>query len=35
MRQIIKVLPKEERQTLLFSATQTTKVEDLAVSYLE
>lgn len=30
MRQIIKVLPKEERQTMLFSATQTTKVEDLA-----
>lgn len=30
MRQIIKVLPKEDRQTMLFSATQTTKVEDLA-----
>lgn len=30
MRQIIKVLPKEQRQTMLFSATQTTKVEDLA-----
>jgi ATP-dependent RNA helicase DDX18/HAS1 len=30
MRQIVKVLPKEERQTMLFSATQTTKVEDLA-----
>lgn len=29
MRQIIKILPKE-RQTILFSATQTTKVEDLA-----
>ncbi|KAJ3124721.1 ATP-dependent RNA helicase [Nowakowskiella sp. JEL0407] len=29
MHQIIKVLPKD-RQTLLFSATQTTKVEDLA-----
>lgn len=29
MRQIIKILPKE-RQTALFSATQTTKVEDLA-----
>ncbi|KAI8812086.1 P-loop containing nucleoside triphosphate hydrolase protein [Cladochytrium replicatum] len=29
MHQIIKILPKE-RQTLLFSATQTTKVEDLA-----
>ncbi|KAG1680156.1 hypothetical protein FOA52_000269 [Chlamydomonas sp. UWO 241] len=29
MRQIIKLLPKE-RQTMLFSATQTTKVEDLA-----
>ncbi|KAL8761197.1 MAG: hypothetical protein Q9184_002660 [Pyrenodesmia sp. 2 TL-2023] len=30
MRQIIKILPKEERMTMLFSATQTTKVEDLA-----
>ncbi|GAW25780.1 putative ATP-dependent RNA helicase HAS1 [Rosellinia necatrix] len=30
MRQIIKVLPSEQRQTALFSATQTTKVEDLA-----
>ena len=30
MRQIIKVLPKDERQTMLFSATQTRKVEDLA-----
>ncbi|KAJ5935531.1 hypothetical protein N7466_005078 [Penicillium verhagenii] len=30
MRQIIKILPKEERQTMLFSATQTTKVDDLA-----
>ncbi|KAH7444235.1 hypothetical protein KP509_02G070800 [Ceratopteris richardii] len=29
LKQIIKILPKE-RQTLLFSATQTTKVEDLA-----
>ena len=29
MRQIVKLLPKE-RQTMLFSATQTTKVEDLA-----
>ncbi|GBG92226.1 hypothetical protein CBR_g54769 [Chara braunii] len=29
MRQIIKLLPKD-RQTVLFSATQTTKVEDLA-----
>lgn len=29
MRQIVKILPKE-RQTALFSATQTTKVEDLA-----
>ncbi|KXN72909.1 DEAD-domain-containing protein [Conidiobolus coronatus NRRL 28638] len=29
MKQIIKILPKE-RQTMLFSATQTTKVEDLA-----
>jgi ATP-dependent RNA helicase DDX18/HAS1 len=30
MKQVIKILPKEERQTMLFSATQTTKVEDLA-----
>jgi ATP-dependent RNA helicase DDX18/HAS1 len=30
MRQIVKIFPKEERQTSLFSATQTTKVEDLA-----
>ncbi|TKA57576.1 ATP-dependent RNA helicase HAS1 [Cryomyces minteri] len=30
MRQIVKILPKDERQTMLFSATQTTKVEDLA-----
>ncbi|KAJ9499413.1 ATP-dependent RNA helicase [Exophiala xenobiotica] len=30
MRQIVKILPKEQRQTMLFSATQTTKVEDLA-----
>ncbi|MCJ1415147.1 ATP-dependent RNA helicase ddx18 [Xylographa parallela] len=30
MKQIVKVLPKDERQTMLFSATQTTKVEDLA-----
>lgn len=29
MRQIIKILPKD-RQTMLFSATQTTEVEDLA-----
>ena len=30
MRQIVKSLPKNDRQTMLFSATQTTKVEDLA-----
>jgi ATP-dependent RNA helicase DDX18/HAS1 len=29
MRQIVKILPRD-RQTMLFSATQTTKVEDLA-----
>ncbi|KAH6656483.1 ATP-dependent RNA helicase HAS1 [Truncatella angustata] len=30
MKQIIKILPSAERQSMLFSATQTTKVEDLA-----
>ncbi|OAG39898.1 ATP-dependent RNA helicase HAS1 [Fonsecaea monophora] len=31
MRQIVKILPdRDHRQTMLFSATQTTKVEDLA-----
>ncbi|KAI3976863.1 hypothetical protein MKX01_008721 [Papaver californicum] len=30
MKQIIKLLPKDKRQTALFSATQTKKVEDLA-----
>ncbi|KAI8913343.1 P-loop containing nucleoside triphosphate hydrolase protein, partial [Gorgonomyces haynaldii] len=30
MHQIISLLPKDDRQTMLFSATQTTKVEDLA-----
>lgn len=30
LRQIISILPNENRQTMLFSATQTTKVEDLA-----
>ena len=30
MKQIAKILPKENRQALLFSATMTTKVEDLA-----
>ena len=29
MTKILKIIPKEERQTLLFSATQTKKVEDL------
>lgn len=29
LKQILKLLPTEDRQTLLFSATQTTKVEDL------
>ena len=30
MREIIKLLPSENRQSMLFSATQTTKVQDLA-----
>lgn len=30
MKQIIKILPNDNRQTMLFSATQTTKVTDLA-----
>ncbi|EJT46378.1 hypothetical protein A1Q2_01683 [Trichosporon asahii var. asahii CBS 8904] len=30
MRQIIKILPDDNRQSMLFSATQTTKVTDLA-----
>lgn len=30
MKKIIQILPKDERQSMLFSATQTTKVEDLA-----
>ena len=29
MTKILAIIPKEERQTLLFSATQTKKVEDL------
>ena len=31
MRQIIKILPNDDRQSMLFSATQTTKVEDPVV----
>jgi ATP-dependent RNA helicase DDX18/HAS1 len=34
MRQIIKLLPKE-RQTMLFSATQTTKVSSLVKGFAE
>ncbi|KZW02079.1 DEAD-domain-containing protein [Exidia glandulosa HHB12029] len=30
MKKIISILPNEERQSMLFSATQTTKVQDLA-----
>lgn len=30
MRQIVRILPNENRQSMLFSATQTTKVQDLA-----
>ncbi|KAK7454482.1 ATP-dependent RNA helicase [Stygiomarasmius scandens] len=30
MKKIIEILPKENRQSMLFSATQTTKVDDLA-----
>ncbi|KAL0484484.1 ATP-dependent RNA helicase [Acrasis kona] len=30
MRAIVKLLPKDKRQTMLFSATQTTKVADIA-----
>lgn len=30
MRQIVRLLPNETRQSMLFSATQTTKVQDLA-----
>lgn len=30
IRQIVKILANDDRQTMLFSATQTTKVEDLA-----
>ncbi|EST08975.1 DNA/RNA helicase, DEAD/DEAH box type, N-terminal [Kalmanozyma brasiliensis GHG001] len=30
MRQIVKILPNDNRQSMLFSATQTTKVQDLA-----
>ncbi|KAF2869670.1 P-loop containing nucleoside triphosphate hydrolase protein [Massariosphaeria phaeospora] len=30
MRKIVRILPSDNRQTMLFSATQTTKVDDLA-----
>ncbi|WFD40055.1 RNA helicase [Malassezia japonica] len=30
MRQIVRILPNDNRQSMLFSATQTTKVQDLA-----
>ena len=35
MKQIVKILPTEDRQSMLFSATQTTKVEDLARASLK
>lgn len=35
MKQIVKILPNEDRQSMLFSATQTTKVEDLARASLK
>lgn len=35
IRQIVKILPNEDRQTMLFSATQTTKVDDLARAALK
>ncbi|VEU24108.1 DEKNAAC105328 [Brettanomyces naardenensis] len=35
MKQIVRILPNENRQTMLFSATQTTKVEDLARASLK
>ena len=34
MRQIVKILPQEHRQTMLFSATQTTKVQDLSLIHI-
>ena len=30
MRQVVRMLPQEDRQTMLFSATQTMNVQDLA-----
>ncbi|QPG75068.1 ATP-dependent RNA helicase [Brettanomyces nanus] len=35
IRQIVRILPNENRQSMLFSATQTTKIEDLARASLK